>query len=227
MVSQAFFNREPTDLAVALLGKVLRHRVSHSTHGPVWLAARIIETEAYYLAERGSHSSLGLTEKRRAMFMAPGTIYMYYARGSDSLNFSALGDGNGVLIKAAFPVVDRTSPDWTLDVMREMHRSGGTPRTEARLCNGQTLLCRSLGLKVPDWNQKRLQPGRFRLEDTGYRPSSYIQCPRLGIPEGRDEHLPYRFVDAGYAKYATSNPLAKRDWVEGRDFRICEPEMAG
>jgi len=67
-------------LARALIGKVLRHRVDHPDGGRIWLAAKIIETEAYYLTEKGSHSSLGWTEARRAMFMEPGTIYMYYAR---------------------------------------------------------------------------------------------------------------------------------------------------
>ena len=83
-----FFDQTAESLAIALLGTILRRRVQTSK-GPVWLAARIIETEAYYRDERGSHSSLGYTEKRRAMFMPPGTIYMYYARGGDSLNFSA------------------------------------------------------------------------------------------------------------------------------------------
>ena len=88
-----FFDQTAESLAIALLGTILRRRVQTSK-GPVWLAARIIETEAYYRDERGSHSSLGYTEKRRAMFMPPGTIYMYYARGGDSWNFSAAADGN-------------------------------------------------------------------------------------------------------------------------------------
>ena len=51
----AFFDRDAQVLAQDLLGKVIRHRV-----GDLWLSARIIETEAYYLEERGSHASLGL-----------------------------------------------------------------------------------------------------------------------------------------------------------------------
>lgn len=227
IVSQEFFDRDPLDLAVALLGKVLRHRLVNSTHGPVWLAARIIETEAYFLAEKGSHSSRGLTEKRRAMFMAPGTIYMYYSRGKDSLNFSARGEGNGVLIKAAFPFIDRTSPPGSLEVMRALNPATAGPRPAEKLCSGQTLLCRSLGLKVSDWNQKTLQRGCFRLEYVGYTPTAYVQCRRLGIPIGRDEHLPYRFVDFDYAKYATNNPLTKRSWRQGRDYEINSLQTEG
>ena len=205
---------------MALLGKVLRHSVNDPQLGEVWVAAQIIETEAYYLTEKGSHSSLGLTEARRAMFMAPGTIYMYYARGGDSLNFSAQGEGNGVLIKAAWPFIDEMSPEANLAVMRRLNPLPDGERPMARLCNGQTLLCKSLGLKVPDWNQRRPDRARLRLDDTGYRPRAYVQCRRLGIPAGRDEHLPYRFVDAAYARYATSNPLTKRSWTEGTDYRI-------
>lgn len=207
LVPTGFFDREPLELAQALIGKVLRHKLEHAEFGTYWLSARIIETEAYYRSEKGSHSSLGFTEKRRAMFMAPGTIYMYYARGGDSLNFSAQGEGNGVLIKAGVAHVDRRSPAKTLEIMQALNPLGGRPRPSERLCSGQTLLCRSLGLKVPDWDQRRLSRGRFVLEDVGYRPEKLVQGCRLGIPAGRDEHLPYRFVDWQEARSATRNPL--------------------
>ena len=213
-----FFDQTAESLAIALLGTILRRRVQTST-GPVWLAARIIETEAYYRDERGSHSSLGYTEKRRAMFMPPGTIYMYYARGGDSLNFSAAGDGNGVLIKSAFPHVDPLSPAENLVVMQRLNPGSQAPRPAARLCNGQTLLCKSLDLKVPDWNQRQLKQNEFRLEAAQQASLDYIQCPRLGIPVGRDHELPYRFVEAAFSAYATKNPLTCRGWREGIDYR--------
>jgi DNA-3-methyladenine glycosylase len=40
---------------------------------------------------------------------------------------------------------------------------------------------------------------------------------------GRDEQLPYRFVDAGYARHCTRNPL-RRGQVEGRDYILLNPE---
>lgn len=83
-----FFDRDAQLVAQALLGKVLRHRVQGQ-----WLEAQIIETEAYYLHDKGSHASLGFTQKRAALFMPAGTIYMYYARGGDSLNISCHGAG--------------------------------------------------------------------------------------------------------------------------------------
>ena len=100
-----FFSQDACIVAKALIGKIIRRKYKN-----VWLAARIIETEAYYLEDKASHSSLGYTEKRKAMFMPPGTIYMYYARGHDSLNISCGDKGDAVLIKSAFPYIDELSP---------------------------------------------------------------------------------------------------------------------
>ena len=208
-----FFDRDAQTLAKDLLGKVIRHRA-----GDVWLSARIIETEAYYLAEKGSHASLGYTEKRKALFLDGGHIYMYYARGGDSLNFSAQGPGNAVLIKSAYPWVDEVSgPGSLAQMLLNNPDASGRPRPAQKLCAGQTLLCKALGLKVPMWDAKRFDPQRLYVEDVNLTPAQIIQTTRLGIPGGRDEHLMYRFVDAGYAAYCTRNPL-RRGQVEGRDY---------
>jgi len=220
MLDNRFFDKDPELLAMALLGKILRRRINHPRVGDIWLAARIIETEAYYLAEKGSHSSLGFTEKRKALFMKPGTIYMYYARGSDSLNFSARGKGNAVLVKSGFPYIDKKSPVSSVEIMRGLNPGGRTARPDEKLCNGQTLLCRSLNLKVPEWNQQQLQPSEFRLEDTGYVPAAIVQCQRIGIRPGRDHQLLLRFVDEEYAPFCTSNPLTKKNWKQGRDYLV-------
>ena len=212
-----FFHRDSRELATRLLGKVLRH-----FHQGLWLSARIIETEAYCRDERGSHSSLGLTPSRRALFMPAGTLYMYYARGGDSLNISSAGEGDGVLIKSGYPVVDEISGADSLALMRQLNpAANGDPRKTERLCNGQTLLCRSLHLKVPEWNAQQLDPQRLILDDDGYRPGQIIQTARLGIPLGRDEHLPYRFVDAAYARFCTRNPLG-RSRREGHDYHLLD-----
>lgn len=213
----SFFDRDAQTLARDLLGKVVRHKV-----GELWLSARIIETEAYYLEEKGSHASLGYTEKRKALFLDGGHIYMYYSRGGDSLNFSAQGPGNAVLIKSAYPWVDAFSDANSLAQMQLNNPdASGNVRPPGRLCAGQTLLCKALGLKVPIWDAKRFDPQRIFVEDVGQRPAQIIQAARLGITAGRDEHLMYRFVDAEYTRFCTRNPL-RRGQVEGRDYFIIE-----
>lgn len=215
----SFFDRDAQLLARELLGKVIRH--CHQGH---WLAARIIETEAYYLAEKGSHASLGYTDKRRALFLDGGHIYMYYARGGDSLNFSAHGPGNAVLIKSAAPWLDRhCAPDALTRMQANNPAANGSARATERLCAGQTLLCKALGLKVPDWDGQRFDVQRLFVEDVGERPAQIIQTTRLGIPGGRDEHLPYRFVDATYARQCTRNPL-RRGQIENHHYHLLNPE---
>lgn len=217
MLPSTFFQQDAQVLAQALLGKVMWVR-----HQNQWLAAQIIETEAYYLTEKASHAALGYTEKRKALFMSAGTIYMYYARGGDSLNISAQGAGNAVLIKSALPWLEHAAAQTMLTVMQQKNppASGVGQRSWQRLCAGQTLLCKALGLTVPEWDQQTFQHEKFYLADHQYEPVNIIRTTRLGIPSGRDEHLWYRFIDYQYAAYCTSNPLTKRAWRENYDYII-------
>ncbi|MGK8287130.1 DNA-3-methyladenine glycosylase [Pseudomonas putida] len=127
-----------------------------------------------------------------------------------------------VLIKSAYPWVDAISDANSLAQMQLNNPdASGNLRPAERLCAGQTLLCRALGLKVPDWDAQRFDAERLYVEDCGITVPKVIQAARLGIPHGRDEHLPYRFVDAEFARFCTRNPL-RRGQVEGRDFSIIE-----
>lgn len=200
MLTPDFFNRDALLVAKELLGKVIYKRYDN-----MWLSAMIVETEAYYLVDKGSHASLGLTPKRQALFMPAGTIYMYYARGGDSLNISCQGDGNAVLIKAGIPY---TNDPATLDIMHQLNpvKNSLRKRADHKLCAGQTLICKALNIKVPEWNQRSFDKDNFYVKDVGYVPESIVQTVRLGIPKGRDEHLPYRFIDANYIHAATKKP---------------------
>lgn len=107
-----------------LLGKVMRKR-----HGKHILSAMIIETECYYLTDKGSHASLGYTEKRKPLFMSAGTIYMYYARGKDSFNVSCKGEGNAVLMKGGMAYTDVISGGCTRYHARAQPSRGGWKQT--------------------------------------------------------------------------------------------------
>lgn len=52
-----------------------------------------------------------------------------------------------------------------------------------------------------------------------------VRTTRLGIPAGRDEHLPYRYVDPAYAAFCTRNPL-RHGQQAGRDFDWVDPDGA-
>lgn len=215
-VGRSFFAREPCVVARDILGKVLRRR-----YRGVWLSAAIVEAEAYYIREKGSHASLGRTPSREALFMPAGTLYMYHSRAGDSLNVSCEGEGNAVLLKAGVPVVDEISGEDALELMQRLNpRPDGTSRPVLKQCAGQTLLCRSLSLRIRDWNQRTFDLEELFLDDVGYVPEHVIVARRLGISLGRDEHLLYRYVDAARVRSATQNPLSRREWVEGRDYFV-------
>jgi DNA-3-methyladenine glycosylase len=199
MLTKKFFDRDACLVAEDLLGKILCHNYQGT-----WLKAQIIETEAYYIDDKASHSSLGFTEKRKALFMPAGTIYMYYARGMDSFNVSCKGEGNAVLIKSAYPYLEDTN----IELMQELNpqRSSFIPRPVNRLCRGQTLLCRALGIKLTDWDQQQFDKDKILIDDIGYKPQGVIQTTRLGISKGRDAHLPYRFVLEEMMRHCTKNP---------------------
>ena len=214
MLKTDFFSHEPCHVAQALIGKIIRRKYKNQ-----WLAARIIETEAYYLTDKASHSSLGYTHKRKAMFMPPGTIYMYYARGADSLNVSCGNEGDAVLIKAAFPYVDKTSPEENIKIMQQLNPAkDGTSRSIEKLCAGQTLLCKSLNLKVKDWDQQQFDKNSFYIEDIKQQPEKIIQTTRLGIHQERDANLHYRYIDLAFSKFCSDNPLSKRNYKEGNEY---------
>jgi len=214
-----FFNRDALVVAQQLLGKVI-----HFSQNGHWLRVRIIETEAYYREDKASHAWLGFTESRRALYEEPGTIYMYYARGGDSLNFSCRDAGNAVLIKSGYPVLRKGSDLQSIEMMQANNPTiQGQPRPLSKLCAGQTLLCKSLGISVAEWNNKHLKTCQFELRSDSYTPEFIIQTTRLGIKPDRDAHLPYRFIDAKFAKYCTKNPLRVRNWHNGQEYTIFRP----
>jgi len=219
ILSNIFFDRNPDQVAKGLIGKVIRKKFKN-----YWHSVQIIETECYYKNEKGSHASLGLTKSRMALFMPAGTIYMYYSRGKDSLNVSCKGSGNAVLIKSAIPYLKDNKDDMELKIMQSNNprADGKTLRPTQKLCSGQTLLCKALGLKVVDWNCKQFDPNQFHIADMGYKPTKLINTKRLGIPIGRDEHLMYRFIDLEFVKYCSKNPLTVRKNKPNIDYKLLD-----
>ena len=200
ILNSSFYNRDAQVVAKELLGKVIFHK-----YKKMWLAVQIIETEAYYLNEKGSHASLGYTEKRKALFMPPGTIYMYYARGKDSFNISTKGEGNAVLIKSGYPYKDAEIYNEMIKIMQKLNSLKNKLKPIEKLCSGQTLLCTSLNLRVGDWDKKQFRKNELYIADTGYKPEKIIQTSRLGIPKDRDPHLLFRFIDYNYVRFCSKN----------------------
>ncbi|MDE2867881.1 MAG: DNA-3-methyladenine glycosylase [Chloroflexota bacterium] len=213
MPELSFFQRPVDVVARDLIGCILRRRL-----GGLWLGVRIVETEGYGLDDPASHAYLGRTPSREPMWMPPGTIYMYHSRAGASLNVSCGTGPEAVLIKAGVPVVDELSPQAALDAMHRLNPApdGQSRRADRRLCAGQTLLCRSLGLTVAEWTGRQFDPDQFYIEARRITPR-IVATLRLGIRPERDDGRRSRYVDRALAGSATSNPL-RRGALPGRDY---------
>ena len=104
-LNRSFFQRPAEDVARALIGKILVRRMAGKL-----FRARLIETEAYLGPDDlASHASKGRTPRTEVLFGPPGRAYVYLIYGlHEMLNVvaGAVGQGQGVLIRAADPLDD-------------------------------------------------------------------------------------------------------------------------
>ncbi|XP_057262553.1 DNA-3-methyladenine glycosylase isoform X2 [Pezoporus wallicus] len=141
-VEADFFNQPCISLAKSFLGQILVRKLPDGRE--LW--GRIVETEAYLGGEdEASHSKGGKqTQRNAAMFMKPGTLYVYQIYGIHfCVNVSSQGEGAAVLLRSLEPLQG-------LDAMREMRsasRKGPTKLLKDwQLCNGPSKLCQAFGI---------------------------------------------------------------------------------
>jgi DNA-3-methyladenine glycosylase len=183
-MSAAFFDR-PADLVAAdLVGKVLwREGVG---------GGRLVEVEAYLPQDDPAcHAHRGLTPRNRAMFGAPGTIYVYVSYGVHLLlNLVCLGEGAGsaVLVRAFEPLGDPAV----------LLANRGLSSSEIRLvASGPGRVGKALGLVV-HWNFAPLgEESGLSIIDDGCRPPVEV-TGRIGITGGRDLLLRYILPESPY-----------------------------
>src|SRR3984893_12460276 len=107
---RSFFQRPATELARALIGKILVRHI----HGKAF-QARVVETEAYLGPhDLASHASKGRTRRTEVLFGPAGRAYVYLIYGMyEMFNIvaSEQDDAQAVLIRAAEPL-----DDWDADL---------------------------------------------------------------------------------------------------------------
>jgi DNA-3-methyladenine glycosylase len=192
---RAFFERDPAQVARALLGKVLVRR----RRGRL-LAGRIVEAEAYLGAgDAAAHSAAGRTARNAVLFGAAGRAYVYFIYGNHyCLNVSCMPEGEPgcVLLRALEPLAG----------LREMARARGLPVAglrEARapalrkLTSGPGRLCAALGITRAGHNGVDLcsAASPLYLADDGHGRVQVARTPRIGITKAAAARL--RFVAAG------------------------------
>ncbi|MBA3426180.1 MAG: DNA-3-methyladenine glycosylase [Rubrobacteraceae bacterium] len=179
VLDQSFYDRDPREVAVDLLGCYLVHESPEGVASGV-----IVETEAYLCAEDPAcHAYKGMTMRNRTIFKGPGLAYVYLIYGRYSLvnvNCEEEGKGSAVLIRALEPLEGR-------DLMAER-------RGRPDLCTGPSKLTQALGIEMAhDAHDLTSQPLTVRH---GAPPEGEIVATtRIGISRGAE--LPYRYLVLG------------------------------
>ncbi len=164
-LASGWYRRPTLVVAEELLGKLLARR-----QGAGLQLARIVETEAYVTNDPASHTYHGETARNRAMYGAPGTIYVFRIHQVHCANV-VTRRGEAVLLRAAEPVAGRSAPT-----------------------SGPGRLAGAFGLTVADsgssWvdSERRILPAPRPVEPV-------VRLPRVGI--SRAVEPLFRFALAG------------------------------
>jgi DNA-3-methyladenine glycosylase len=182
LLPRVFFQRDPREVAVDLLNKVMA-----TTDGR---SGRIVEVEAYRgAADAAAHSHRGRTARNATMFGPPGHLYVYFTYGMHWCANAVAWEhdpGSGVLIRALEPLTG----------LDEMRSARGTQATRL-LCSGPARLCQALGITGREDGLDLTDGGsRVGLYDDGMPPPQAPgNSPRIGI--SKDVEHPWRWYVAG------------------------------
>ncbi|XP_039348635.1 DNA-3-methyladenine glycosylase isoform X2 [Mauremys reevesii] len=191
-----FFNQPCISLAKSFLGQILVHKLPDGRE----LRGRIVETEAYLGGEdAASHSKGGKqTARNAAMFMKPGTLYVYQIYGIYfCMNVSSQGEGAAVLLRSLEPLQG-------LDTMRQLRsaqmKGSAKPLKDWQLCNGPAKLCQAFSINK-SFDQKDLaRDTAVWMEPGSEAPGeqAVVTAARIGVSYGGEwAQKPLRFYIRG------------------------------
>lgn len=210
-LDSSFYNIPCAELARSLLGKVLVRKLPSGE----LLKGKIVETECYLgVDDKASHSYNGKqTDRNSAMFMKPGTSYVYSIYGMYyCFNISSKEDGSAVLIRSLEPLEN-------LELMRRLRslgkKSSITPVKDRDLCNGPSKLCQALDIDknslnkrdLANWDSLWVENNECVLE------SDIVVCKRIGIESAGAEsaNKPLRFYVRNCMYVSVRNKAAENN----------------
>ena len=186
-------------LAKKLLGFTICHRSGRGEGGGrgeegVVCRGRIVETEAYLGGgDKASHSYNGRrTERNEAMYMKPGTCYVYSIYGMYCcVNISSQGEGAAVLIRALEP----------LEGVGDMYTRRKSAKRDKDLCNGPSKLCQAMDISKSCDRVDMAMSEEVWLETDDYCVGEIVVRSRVGV---------------AYAEEWAESPL--RYYIEGNQL---------
>ena len=133
VLPRSFYERDTSEVARALLGKILVHR----GHGGI-TNGKIVETEAYYgEGDPASRASRGKTKMNEIMWGPGGRAFVYVVHGNCLFNVTAEREGvpGAVLVRALEP----------LEGIELMQKRRGT-KLEKELTSGPGKLTKAMAI---------------------------------------------------------------------------------
>lgn len=176
------------------------------------IGGRIVETEAYTQDDPCSHSFCGKTKRNHAMFMAPGTIYVYRIYGIHlCVNIAAEKEGVGaaVLIRALEPL-------WGIPTMEQRRNT----TTITQLCSGPGKLTQALSINLAHNAQpcnstltSNKHPTHSALKICYYNKASNVkiaQSSRIGVQEKHSKQHRFYIKNNPFVSGSKQNTLPKK-----------------
>ncbi|XP_072044343.1 DNA-3-methyladenine glycosylase-like [Amphiura filiformis] len=210
-LGQTFYNQPCIKLAKALLGQTLVRILDDGSR----LSGTIVETESYMGTEdSAAHTYQGhKSNKNLAMYMAPGTTYVYLIYGMYScLNISSKGEGCAVLIRGL-------EPSEGLDTMtthrKKRRKDTSRPLKPKDLCSGPGKLTEALNINKTLLDKKDLSTDTMMWIESGdsVDAAEIVACPRIGIDYATPEWVakPLRFYIKGNSCVSKRDKKAESD----------------
>jgi DNA-3-methyladenine glycosylase len=181
LLPESFYARECLEVALDLLGKLVRH-------GPV--ALRITEVEAYrYPGDTANHCRFGRTARNAPMWGPPGRAYVYLCYGlHQMLNIVAdqAERGSAVLVRACEPVAG-------LDILSARRAGQRGPMS----LTGPGKVGAALAVDTSFSGHELFTPGGLELLDAP-PVRKVLVGPRVGVDYADPEHrdAPWRLAVA-------------------------------
>jgi len=191
VLKEEFYSADVVEVAKRLLGKMLIREYSGKT-----LGGKIVETEAYRGADDpASHAYRGKTRRNYAMWMKPGTAYVYQIYGVHyCLNVVAEPEGKpaAVLIRALEPILG----------LEEMMKNRGE-KDPKLVTSGPARLTQALRItrELNGWDMTRgevLYIASYEDVASG----DIVSTPRIGVKDRR----PWRFYIRGNPYVSKARP---------------------
>lgn len=169
-------------LARFLIGKVVVHDTAAGR-----LSGRIVETEAYPIADPAGHAFRGQTPRNGSLFLGRGHAYVYFTYGSSfmlNVTSEARGVGAGTLIRALEP----------LEGIDLMQRSRAVPRL-MDLTRGPGRLTEAMRIDLGEDGLDLCAAGPLWLAATAQDAGAIGTSVRIGLTRNVDRR--WRFYERG------------------------------